>query len=203
MIYFNASWAPPGESPALLSAERSSLDGTPLSCVAYGTLSPCSPMRLSYDCSQECCFYCSFSVPMYYCKRTTVKRSDIGGYFLTYPSSSFGYHRPRHRAQMDGDDVHRRSQFSRGRLGFFPAHALGLGTTYWSLSISQNILVTTLICARLFHARHMIIGTLGSEHGRLYTRICAILVESCVVLYLGHCLDRLHNACERRSKSFL
>lgn len=88
MVHFNASWAPPGEPPALLSAERSSLDGTPLSCVAYGPLSPCSPMRPSYHYSQECCFCCFYSVLMYCCKRTTGKRSDVGGCLPTYPSSS-------------------------------------------------------------------------------------------------------------------
>lgn len=63
-------------------------------------------------------------------------------------------------------------------LDLFPAQALDLGTAYWSLSVSQNILVTILICARLFYVRHRITSALGSEHGRLYTHICAMLVES-------------------------
>lgn len=63
-------------------------------------------------------------------------------------------------------------------MGLFSAQALDLGTAFWSLSISQNVLVTTLICARLFHARHRITSALGGEHGRLYTRVCAMLVES-------------------------
>ncbi|KZT33318.1 hypothetical protein SISSUDRAFT_993197 [Sistotremastrum suecicum HHB10207 ss-3] len=49
---------------------------------------------------------------------------------------------------------------------------------YWSISISLNIILTTLIAGRLLWIRHSIREVLGEEHTRTLTSVAAMLVES-------------------------
>lgn len=61
---------------------------------------------------------------------------------------------------------------------FFVGIAQHLGIAYYALSISLNIMVTTLICMRLFRASRGISAVLGQNNAKLYTSLTAILSES-------------------------
>ncbi|KAI9433472.1 hypothetical protein H4582DRAFT_981896 [Lactarius indigo] len=52
------------------------------------------------------------------------------------------------------------------------------GVPWVALSVSLNILVTTLICARLLHMRAITRGLLAPELSRTYTSLAAMLIES-------------------------
>lgn len=52
------------------------------------------------------------------------------------------------------------------------------GTATWSLSLSLNVIVTLLISGRLIYYRTRSRKVLGTSHGRVYTTILAITVES-------------------------
>ncbi len=60
----------------------------------------------------------------------------------------------------------------------FDANAIDFGTPYYSLTISLNIIVTILICSRLFEMWSRVRKTLSPEHARTYWSVGAILVES-------------------------
>ncbi len=55
------------------------------------------------------------------------------------------------------------------------------GIPYWTLSLSLNIIVTVLIGIRLFTYRKNIRDALGPHHGKHYTTIFAISVESAIL----------------------
>lgn len=61
---------------------------------------------------------------------------------------------------------------------FFVGIAQQLGVAYFSLSVSLNIIVTTLICVRLLQASRGISAVLGRDSAKLYTSLTAILSES-------------------------
>jgi hypothetical protein len=63
---------------------------------------------------------------------------------------------------------------------FFGGRALIFGTTYYAMSISLNIILTLLICARLVYLSRIMRATFGSDHenARLYTGIAAMMAES-------------------------
>ena len=61
---------------------------------------------------------------------------------------------------------------------FFVGIAQHLGIAYYALSVSLNIMVTTLICTRLFRASKGISAVLGRDNAKLYTSLTAILSES-------------------------
>ncbi|KAH8980501.1 hypothetical protein EDB86DRAFT_3066830 [Lactarius hatsudake] len=52
------------------------------------------------------------------------------------------------------------------------------GVPWVALSVSLNILVTTLICARLLHMRAITRELLPPESARMYTSVAAMLIES-------------------------
>ncbi|KAJ3994954.1 hypothetical protein F5050DRAFT_387933 [Lentinula boryana] len=61
---------------------------------------------------------------------------------------------------------------------FFVGHAVDFGIPYMSLTISLNIIVTALICARLLYLKNEVNKILGPAHAEMYTSIVAIMVES-------------------------
>ncbi|PAV21721.1 hypothetical protein PNOK_0167800 [Pyrrhoderma noxium] len=61
---------------------------------------------------------------------------------------------------------------------FFKGVTVNFGVPWICLSVSMNILVTTLICTRILLVRHQAQASLGDNDMKLYTSIMAILVES-------------------------
>lgn len=56
--------------------------------------------------------------------------------------------------------------------------AVKFGLPYFSLSMTLNMLVTVIIIVRLLLARRQIQQVMGSQHGKEYTGVAAMLVES-------------------------
>jgi hypothetical protein len=56
-----------------------------------------------------------------------------------------------------------------------PVH---LVVAWASLTVTLNIIVTSMICFRLLRARALTLGALSPEMSRMYTSIVAILIES-------------------------
>ena len=63
--------------------------------------------------------------------------------------------------------------------GGSPAH---LALAWVSLTVSLNIVVTSMICFRLLRARALTLGVLPPEMSRMYTSIVAMLIESAAPL---------------------
>jgi len=61
---------------------------------------------------------------------------------------------------------------------FFSGKAVNFGTPYYSITVSMNIIVTALICARLFYMSRQVREAIGVQNAKLYTSIAAILIES-------------------------
>ncbi|KAK7041930.1 hypothetical protein VNI00_008912 [Paramarasmius palmivorus] len=61
---------------------------------------------------------------------------------------------------------------------FFRGNAVDFGVPYVALTLSVNIIVTLLICARLLAVRNQMRTLLGPEHATMYTSIVAIMIES-------------------------
>ncbi|THU78137.1 hypothetical protein K435DRAFT_973654 [Dendrothele bispora CBS 962.96] len=57
-------------------------------------------------------------------------------------------------------------------------NAANFGVPWVSLSVSLNVIVTAMICARLLMMRQMTLSVMTPEMGQMYTSIMAILVES-------------------------
>lgn len=58
------------------------------------------------------------------------------------------------------------------------ATAVKFGIPYWSISMALNMIVTILIVGRLWLARKHIEDILGKGHGKMYTGILAMVIES-------------------------
>lgn len=58
--------------------------------------------------------------------------------------------------------------------------AVQFGLPYFALSMTINMLVTVIIISRLLLARRQIRQVMGSQHGKEYTGVAAMLVESAV-----------------------
>ena len=57
--------------------------------------------------------------------------------------------------------------------------AINFGLTYWSFSISLNIVVTALIVGRLLRMRYRLLSlSSGQDHSRVYISVSAMLIES-------------------------
>jgi len=61
---------------------------------------------------------------------------------------------------------------------FFNGKTIDFGTPYYTLTIVLNIVITTLICLRLFYFSRRIKHILGPDGAKTYTGIAAILIES-------------------------
>jgi hypothetical protein len=55
---------------------------------------------------------------------------------------------------------------------------LNFSVPYFSISMGLNVLPTSMLVTRLFHMRHKIVKALGSRHGKTYTNIAAMILES-------------------------
>ncbi|KAJ2917326.1 hypothetical protein MD484_g3060, partial [Candolleomyces efflorescens] len=62
--------------------------------------------------------------------------------------------------------------------GFWDPMTVKIGTAYWSVSVSLNILITVAIAGRLLRMRAMIRRLLGPKHSSPYTSTLAMLIES-------------------------
>jgi hypothetical protein len=60
----------------------------------------------------------------------------------------------------------------------YSAITMELGLPYFALEMTLNILCTLLIIVPIIRERQNVTAALGREHGRLYTHITAIIVES-------------------------
>ena len=58
------------------------------------------------------------------------------------------------------------------------ANTVKFGLPYFSLTMTLNMLVTTIIITRLLLARRKIRSIMGDTHGHEYTSVAAMLVES-------------------------
>lgn len=61
---------------------------------------------------------------------------------------------------------------------FFSGKAVNFGLPYYSITVSMNIIVTALICTRLFYMSKQVRAALGSQNAKLYTSVAAMLIES-------------------------
>ncbi|KAJ2929642.1 hypothetical protein H1R20_g7450, partial [Candolleomyces eurysporus] len=62
--------------------------------------------------------------------------------------------------------------------GFWDPMTVKIGTAYWSVSVSTNILITVSIAGRLLRMRTAIKKLLGPNHSSPYTSTMAMLIES-------------------------
>ncbi|KAM6498921.1 hypothetical protein JOM56_006869 [Amanita muscaria] len=61
---------------------------------------------------------------------------------------------------------------------FFNGKTIDFGTPYYALTISMNVVITSLICFRLLYYSRRIKRILGAETAKTYTGVAAILIES-------------------------
>ncbi|KAF9269953.1 hypothetical protein L218DRAFT_4101 [Marasmius fiardii PR-910] len=61
---------------------------------------------------------------------------------------------------------------------FFKGHAVDFGVPYIALTISNNVIVTSLICGRLITVKSRMRTAIGPDHAKMYTSVIAIMVES-------------------------
>lgn len=61
---------------------------------------------------------------------------------------------------------------------FWTNEAVKFSISYWSLSISLNIILTLLISGRILFIRNRVKMSLGAYHAKTYTSLVAVLVES-------------------------
>ena len=64
---------------------------------------------------------------------------------------------------------------------YFQGVAQNLGVAYTSSVISLNVIVTSLMCVRIYRAGRHIAGLVGAEVGRDYVTATAIIVESALL----------------------
>ncbi len=64
--------------------------------------------------------------------------------------------------------------------GFFAGKALDFGTPFYSITVSLNVILTILICTKLFSARRNMINV-GMSDKNLYTGVIAMLTEGAVL----------------------
>ena len=69
-------------------------------------------------------------------------------------------------------------QLTPAGANLWTSSAINFGISYWSISVSINIVVTTLIVGRLLYLRSRTLLVLNKEQARTYTSIAAMLVES-------------------------
>ncbi|RXW13579.1 hypothetical protein EST38_g12273 [Candolleomyces aberdarensis] len=62
--------------------------------------------------------------------------------------------------------------------GFWDPTTVRIGTAYWSVSVSMNVVITLAIVGRLLKMRRTIQKLLGPKHSSPYTSTLAMIVES-------------------------
>ncbi|KAJ3927510.1 MAG: hypothetical protein NXY57DRAFT_926273 [Lentinula lateritia] len=66
-------------------------------------------------------------------------------------------------------------------LSFYSKLPLAFGTSYYSISLGVNIIMTFLITGRLLAYRKQILDTLPAEHAKGYVSLLTIVVESAAI----------------------
>jgi len=61
---------------------------------------------------------------------------------------------------------------------FFHGKVINFGTPYYTITIALNIIVTILICGRLWRLSKAVSQALGRDSARTYTSVASILIES-------------------------
>jgi hypothetical protein len=61
---------------------------------------------------------------------------------------------------------------------FFGGKTIDFGVPYYALTIALNVIITTLICARLWKLGNAVRKALGRESARMYTSVASMLIES-------------------------
>jgi len=61
---------------------------------------------------------------------------------------------------------------------FFHGKVINFGVPYYSLTIALNVVVTALICGRLWKLGSAVSKALGRDSARMYTSVASILIES-------------------------
>ncbi|KAJ8489310.1 hypothetical protein ONZ45_g13630 [Pleurotus djamor] len=69
-------------------------------------------------------------------------------------------------------------QSSQPGLSFYSALPMAYGTSYFTISLGVNVIMTILISVRLFIYRYKLRNTLGEEHLKNYVSLHIIIVES-------------------------
>lgn len=69
-------------------------------------------------------------------------------------------------------------QLSQPNANLWSTTTVNFGIPYWSISVSLNVLVTSLIVAKLYFIRRRTRAVLSTHHSRTYTSVAAMLVES-------------------------
>jgi len=69
-------------------------------------------------------------------------------------------------------------QSSQPGLSLYSALPLAYGTSYYTISISINIILTILIAIRLLHHRRTVLRNLSAEYATEYVTILTIIIES-------------------------
>ena len=72
-------------------------------------------------------------------------------------------------------------QSSQPGLSLYSALPLAYGTSYYAISLSINIVLTTLITLRLIMYRRNIMARLPAEYATHYVSLAAIVVESAAI----------------------
>ncbi|KZV76098.1 hypothetical protein PENSPDRAFT_731351 [Peniophora sp. CONT] len=74
-------------------------------------------------------------------------------------------------------------QSSQPGLSFYSALPQAYGISYFTISLSINIILTLLIVGRLLHYRASIMASLPAAHARHYLSLATVLIESAAALY--------------------
>jgi hypothetical protein len=69
-------------------------------------------------------------------------------------------------------------QSSQPGLSFYSALPLAYGISYYTISLSLNVVITLLIVARLLWYRRALLDAMPAAHARHYLSLAAVLVES-------------------------
>ena len=70
-------------------------------------------------------------------------------------------------------------QSSHSGLSLYSKEPLAIGTAYYAISLGTNIVLTSLIIARLLmHRRAIQLAQLGAQHARGYLSIATLIIES-------------------------
>ncbi len=55
---------------------------------------------------------------------------------------------------------------------------VNIGLPFWSISMALSALLTVILVTRLMYMRHKIVNNLGAHHGRMYSGIATMMIES-------------------------
>ena len=69
-------------------------------------------------------------------------------------------------------------QLTQPNANLWTVTTVNFGIPYWSLSTALNVLVTSLIVARLLYIRTTIRKILANDYGRTYVSVATMLIES-------------------------